>query len=519
MISNVPKPPWNPIYGHLKLMADAMALFPENLHPHVIFTYLHKKHNLPEVWYLDTYPLGPTFLICASPGSAAHAVQTRNYGKNRIINDLLTPMLGRDTLPGSNGTQWRYLQQLLAPLFRPSAARSLMGAAGQEMLILRDLLAEKSKTEEVFRMEDLVGNAIFEVTIRSLFGDRLGGQEKGGSYIMDAMRDPPEYMTVAAQSYSPVTKWRMRRKALARMRDSGDLIERRTLERYAQLKSDDGKVPECLVDAVLIDRIEAEQAGAINTPPLPQDREWMEVWRSQVRALLFGGHGTTTDTLCFTFMLLSLNPQVLSDLRAEHDRVVGPRAADGLSMLRDEPHRSAAELEYTTAVLKETLRMYPVGMTVRYDDKDEEGGGMRYNGRAYPTTKEMLIVPPSYLLGFDEEVYPEPGKFFPGRWLESSSPYPPVDKNAFRAFELGPRACPGREMAMDTMRALLLLTVRWFDFEVARDGEVTRPRDRPRVDWFDLDTKVGDLAWQELHMEAKPREGMRMIARRTDREL
>src|SRR4051812_7414171 len=40
-----PKPPWSPIYGHLKLMADAMALFPENMHPHVIFTYLHKKYN------------------------------------------------------------------------------------------------------------------------------------------------------------------------------------------------------------------------------------------------------------------------------------------------------------------------------------------------------------------------------------------------------------------------------------------------------------------------------------------
>jgi cytochrome P450 len=40
-----------------------------------------------------------------------------------------------------------------------------------------------------------------------------------------------------------------------------------------------------------------------------------------------------------------------------------------LNTIENQPHR-VAELEYTTGVLKETLRMYPVGFTVRMDDKE-----------------------------------------------------------------------------------------------------------------------------------------------------
>jgi cytochrome P450 len=213
-------------------------------------------------------------------------------------------------------------------------------------------------------------------------------------------------------------------------------------------------------------------------------------------------------------MLLSAHPEALKQLRDEHDRVCGLRTDGAVALLRDASHRTA-ELKYTTAVLKETLRMYPVGWSARTDDKDN--GLMTYNGHSYPTNSTM-VVPAGHLIGHDETIYPKPGSFFPTRWLPSS-PYPKIPRDAFRAFELGPRACMGRELALDEMRAVLLLTVRWFDFEVAKDTELGKPRATPRLDWFDLDTKVGDVAFQELALEAKPREGMRMTAKRTGREF
>jgi cytochrome P450 len=205
----------------------------------------------------------------------------------------------------------------------------------------------------------------------------------------------------------------------------------------------------------------------------------------------------------------------MKQLRDEHDRVCGPTTSGAVALLRDEPHRTS-ELEYTTAVVKETLRLFPVGFVTRINDKDS-GGVMTYKSRSYPTG-DFLICSASHTVHYDETVFPEPGTFFPTRWLPSSSPYPPIPRAAFRSFEVGPRACLGRDMAMDQLRALLLLTVRWFDFELAAT-ESSRPRAEPRVEWFDLDTKIGDMAYQDMGLEAKPRGGVKMRVRRTGREF
>jgi cytochrome P450 len=63
-------------------------------------------------------------------------------------------------------------------------------------------------------------------------------------------------------------------------------------------------------------------------------------------------------------MLLSLHPQVLKTLREEHDTVFDPNPDITLDILRQFPHKTN-DLDYTTAVIKETLRMFPVGFGIR----------------------------------------------------------------------------------------------------------------------------------------------------------
>ena len=70
----------------------------------------------------------------------------------------------------------------------------------------------------------------------------------------------------------------------------------------------------------------------------------------------------------FAYMLLSVHPDKMQKLRDEHDRVCGPSVSEAVELLQDRPHLTA-ELEYTTAVLKEALRLYPIGFTLRTDDK------------------------------------------------------------------------------------------------------------------------------------------------------
>jgi cytochrome P450 len=121
-----------------------------------------------------------------------------------------------------------------------------------------------------------------------------------------------------------------------------------------------------------------------------------------------------------------------------------------------------------------------------------------------------MIMVCAHTIHFDSRNYPEPSTFLPDRHLDSYEPK--IDRNIWRSFERGMRACLGQDLAMEKMRVILLLTVRWFDFET-----ITKPSKTQRVGFTNMDLKLGDQAFQVLRMSAGPRDGMKMRIKSTGR--
>jgi cytochrome P450 len=63
-------------------------------------------------------------------------------------------------------------------------------------------------------------------------------------------------------------------------------------------------------------------------------------------------------------MLAWAFPEKLQKLREEHDEVFGKDFEETLRLLREDPGR-INNLPYTTGVIQETLRLFPIGMVVR----------------------------------------------------------------------------------------------------------------------------------------------------------
>jgi cytochrome P450 len=59
-----------------------------------------------------------------------------------------------------------------------------------------------------------------------------------------------------------------------------------------------------------------------------------------------------------------LHPNVVEKLRQEHNRVFDADIAKTEQMLQEFPQKTN-ELEYTKAVIKEALRMFPLGFPAR----------------------------------------------------------------------------------------------------------------------------------------------------------
>ena len=169
--------------------------------------------------------------------------------------------------------------------------------------------------------------------------------------------------------------------------------------------------------------------------------------RDQVLIFLLAGHETTSSTLTFALHLLGRHPEVQQAVRDEVAAVLGdadPTAA-----------QVHAQLPYTTAVLKETMRLYPsapfVGRTsVEAYDVD---------GFSVPAGSDSVLS--IWSIHHDPELWPDPERFDPTRFLGE----PAHDRYAWMPFGAGPRACIGQHFSMLEAVAALALLVRDFTLE------------------------------------------------------
>ncbi|KAI1409988.1 cytochrome P450 [Hypoxylon sp. FL1857] len=494
---DLPKPPHSFLWGHLKLMGEIASEFPPNNHPQTYITTIANRYNLKGIWYLDLWPIADPQVILTEP-ELMDAVQVKRvYNQHRISQELMSSLIGEDVVATVNGPVWKKLHNAMAPAFLPSHIRTLTGLIADETLIFRERLKSLANSGVVFSMEHEVSKLLFDIIGRIVFNFPLHAQTKGSSYL-DDLKETIELFNQQL-SMNPFVKLRVALKKRSVRKRVDASVAAKIQDRLAALRSESivpsRKDPLSILDLMLRETVlqdgSRKGAKAIELPP-----EELELLVTNVKGLLLGGMGTSVDTLCHLYMLLSKHPNVVQKLRKEHDRVFGKDLETTLETLKEFPVK-LNELEYTTAVLKETLRLFPVGFGVK---EAPAGETISYQGREYPIDN-LAIVPCWHTMHYDTRYFPEAGAFRPERFLGDAVP-----RGWFRTFSRGPRACLGQDMAMDNMRVIVLLTLRDFHFDVAD----LKPNPKPRGPFTDLDTIFGDVVFPELAMEAKPRGGMMM---------
>ncbi|PON99149.1 Cytochrome P450, E-class, group I, partial [Trema orientale] len=147
---------------------------------------------------------------------------------------------------------------------------------------------------------------------------------------------------------------------------------------------------------------------------------------------------TTTVALTWAISLLLNNRHVLKKALEELDSQVGK------SRLVNESDINS--LAYIQAILKETLRLYPpAGLVAPHVfTEDCTIGG-------YQVNKGTWLITNLWKIQTDPNVWPDPFKFMPERFLTTNKD---VDAVRCQNFELipfgsGRRACPGRYFALE----------------------------------------------------------------------
>ena len=216
---------------------------------------------------------------------------------------------------------------------------------------------------------------------------------------------------------------------------------------------------------------------------------------NQMKLFLFSGHDTTSSTICYVLHLLYLYPQVLSSVRVEQDEVFGADASQAAYRISQDPYL-LNKLPYTTAVIKESMRLYPVASTTRKGEPSFTITDPR-NGLRYPADPSMLIWLLSHACQHDTSFWPRAGEFLPERWLarEGEELYP--IRGAWRPFEHGPRSCIGKELSMIELKVVVCLIARNFDIKAVYE-ELDAEEDRRAIKATPTKLRVveGERAYQ-----------------------
>jgi cytochrome P450 len=494
---NLPKPPHHFLWGHLGIFGETWNLFPKGPHIQVATTTLSEKYRLPGLWYLDLWPLGPCLLVITDPELALLVTGRKNHPKHPAISQFMDPVLGAGNIVTGNGPVWKAAHNMLAPAFAPSHVRDMTSMLAKDVMVFHSVLQKYAASGKKFCLENELRNLIFDITGTAVFETSPGAQ-KEKSTLLNYFTEATESNYVVQGTRNPFIWIPARREMQAAVRAMDRILKDLIRERFKKLQHDESNLSNkrglCIMDLMLREHMdEARRAGKLSL-----DTPFVNMATTHVKTLLLAASGTTASTLSFTYMFLSIYPDVVLKLRAEHDTIFAPGIEASYMMLQQQPQK-LNELKYTTNVIKEVLRFYPIGHTARAEDST---GFITYQGKQYPT-KGQLITPVQLAMHMNHDLFPNPMLFDPDRFARHESP-----RNAWRPFESGPRVCLGQTLAMDTMKATLLLTIRDFDFTCA-DLMPTKQR----VPWTNLDTIFGDRAFQEQVFEAKPRDGMPMTVK------
>lgn len=130
-------------------------------------------------------------------------------------------------------------------------------------------------------------------------------------------------------------------------------------------------------------------------------------------------------------------------------------------------------MTYASAVIKETLRLWPSGATAR---KTQPGDGLTASIRIGDEMQEfnlhgLMLYDVHSITQRDPAVFGETADMFvPERWLDGGDEGFPA--GAWRAFERGPRNCIGQALALIEARVVLALVVGRYGFEKVGLGEM-----------------------------------------------
>ncbi|XP_022269155.2 cytochrome P450 2U1 isoform X1 [Canis lupus familiaris] len=172
--------------------------------------------------------------------------------------------------------------------------------------------------------------------------------------------------------------------------------------------------------------------------------------------LFIAGTDTTTNSLLWCLLYMSLNPDIQEKVQEEIERVIG---ADRVPSLTDK-----AQMPYTEATIMEVQRLtvvVPLAIPHMTSEKTVLQG--------YTIPKGTVILPNLWSVHRDPAIWEKPDDFYPNRFLDDQGQL--IKKETFIPFGIGKRVCMGEQLAKMELFLMFVSLMQSFTFALPKDSK------------------------------------------------
>ncbi|KAL0938151.1 cytochrome P450 52A11 [Colletotrichum truncatum] len=468
------------IWGHLKLIkAFHRKRGEKGGHIDHVFGDICESMGNPPVLLLDFRPLNsPVLLVRSHEISEQITRQSKMWPYSTPKADTaqyLTPLIGENSMIILSGPKWKDMRKHFNLGFAPQHLMTLLPLIMDKTQAFLSKLDSLASTGEVFDLDPLCTNLTFDIIGAVTMGVDLDAQlpeEQQGDFIRN--------YKALLQSYKEpgILKWRgnplikRRRRVLSQAIDS--FLAEIVRHKFDDIKEDKGLSSRSILELSL------KEAHALT-------KELIDNTIDQLKTFMFAGHDTTSIVLQWAIYELSRTPHAIQKLRLELEELFGPspNPAAIRNTLKTHGGEIINDMIFTSAVIKETLRLYPPAGSARlcppgsnFHIQLPDGSNICVDG--------IVLYNCATLVQRDANVYGNTkDDFLPERWLDNRDT--PIAKNkdkvdisgagegipasAWRPFGRGPRKCIGQELANIEAKVILACVISKYDFEKVGLGE------------------------------------------------
>ena len=372
---------------------------------------------------------GRPYAILHDPESIRHYLvsNAENYQLTELRKAMFEPVIGNGLLI-AEGELWKRTRKALTPVFTP---RHVAGFGPTMVEVCeRHRAGLMANAGDTISMSKQMLQLALDVLIACLFSDdaNLDGEKFSDDLdlLLQLAGMPHPLDLMGAPKWAPRVGRAKARRVVADLRQQVWSV----LRSRRKLMDGEGVHHRDFLSLLLA-------AGVDEGIPLSDD-EIID----NLLTFLAAGHETTARTLTWAFYLLSQSPDVTA-------RVIDEVAGAGLDAI--EPHKWAPQLPYLTAVIKETMRLYPAAsMFTRGAINEDVIGGQKI----VPGT-EVMTSP--WVLHRHRKLWDAPDMFDPERFFGDAEAK--IDRFAYVPFGKGPRVCIGAAFSLQEMIIALAILV------------------------------------------------------------